>query len=280
MSRKEEIIKRAVLKSGFPLQMEISGVLRKRDYDVYNGVYFFDPDEKKAREFDIEAFMSTERIKSDKLIEEDKWYFNPSILIECKKSEKYSWVFFDSEPISGWMDIGHSIDIFTVKNGYINSACGRLLTKEPLEHYIESEFTASAFQQVRSDRKNQSGKNEILDAISKIIKFMNYEFENLKKFFAKDSTRKDIIFSFPIAVFSGELYFATFKDELEIRSISHLVYETKYLSNLTGALVPLYIDIVKKDALNELLATIEKEVCNITKRLEKSEVQKELNSII
>ena len=48
--------------------MEISGVLRKRDYEVYNGVYFFDPDEKKAREFDIEAFMSTSRNANTRIV--------------------------------------------------------------------------------------------------------------------------------------------------------------------------------------------------------------------
>ena len=65
---KREAIRQAVLRSGFPLQMEISGVLRKRDYEVYNGVYFFDPDEKKAREFDIEAFMSTSRNANTRIV--------------------------------------------------------------------------------------------------------------------------------------------------------------------------------------------------------------------
>jgi hypothetical protein len=275
---KKEIIKRAILKSGFPLQMEISGILIERDYEVYNSVYFFDPDEKKPREFDIEAFMSPKRGKFDKLLDKEEWSFNPSILIECKKSQEFSWIFFDNKSLSRWVQIGHSVDRFTVSKGYIKSAYGQVASESFLKHYLYSKYVTGSYQQVRKDGSIE-GKNEILDALSKAIKYMNYRFENLRRHFGEDSGRKDIIFYFPIVVFAGDLHFASFGNTLEIEEVPHLIYETRYLSNLTGELVPLYIDVVRKDALTELLSTIEKEVRVINRCLGKPEAQKMLNAI-
>lgn len=275
---KKEIIKRAILRSGFPLQMEISVILTERNYEVYNSVYFFDPDEKKLREFDIEAFMSTKQGKFGKLLDKGEWYFNPSILIECKKSQEFSWIFFDSKPIGRWLQIGHSVDRFTVSKGYNRSAYGQVASESFLKHYLYSKYITGSYQQVRKDGSIE-GKNEILDALSKTIKYMNYEFEKLRRHFGEDSGRKDIIFFFPIVVFAGDLYFASFGKTLEIEEVSHLIYEKRYLSTLTGELVPLYIDVVRKDALTELLSTIEKEVRAINRYLCKPEAQKTLNAI-
>jgi hypothetical protein len=275
---KKEIIRQAILKSGFPLQMEVSGILTERDYEVDNSVYFFDQDEKKSREFDIEAYMSTKQEKSDELVEKGEWFLNPSILIECKKSQEFSWIFFDKKPSTRWLQIGHSIDRFTVSKGYINSAYGQVVSESFLKHYLYSKHVTGSYQQVRRDGSIK-GKNEILDALSKTAKYMKYRFEKLRSHFGKDSGRKDIVFFFPIVVFAGDLYFASFGNTLEIEEVPHLIYETRYLSNLTGELVPLYIDVVRKDALTELLSTIEEEVGVINRYLGKPEAQRMLNAI-
>jgi hypothetical protein len=277
---REEIIRQAILRSGFPLQMEISAILSKRDYEVFNSAYFFDPDEKKTREFDIEAFLSPTKYGADELIEKGEWYLNPSVLIECKKSDECDWVFFDSKPIEGHLDIGHSLDVLTKEKGYMNSVCGHLMTEGFSTHFTSSDYVTGAYQQVRANGSIERKKNEILDALSKITKFINYEFEKLSKFFAKDSGRNDVIFFYPIVVFAGDLYFASFKNTLEIEKVPYLIYETKYLSTLTGDLVPLYVDIVEKDALPELLSIIEKEINDLHRYLSKSEIQEKLNSLI
>jgi len=263
--------------------MEVSSVLRKRDYEVYNGVYFFDNDEKKAREFDIEGVLSLDRIIPSKFEIQKSWYLNPQVLIECKKSDVYSWVFFRSEPIGLWYDIGHSIDASTEKRGYLKSACGEVLSKGFLHYYKENTIFVSAYQQIKLEKKGKGeadGKDAILDAIGKIIKFMNYRFQNLKRFFATDPSRKDVLFYFPLIVFDGELYEASFGQALELRESNHLVYETRYLSSLTKSLVPLYIDIVRKDALEQILSIIEKEVYDINTYLKNPKSQEHLSAIL
>ncbi len=284
---KEANIRQAVIRSGFPLQLEIAHKLNERGYDVSNSVYFFDRDEKKARELDIETFMNADRITASLDMEGDKWYFNPALIIECKKSEQLSWIFYDSNPINFSFDIGHSIDFLTAKKGYEKSIGTKVLSHGFVEHYNTYKYIAGCKQQVRnkdgqiinSNVKGKGGKDEILDALSKLIKYMDYQFDRLKGFFEDKPIRKDVLFFFPIIVFSGDLYFASYKKELEVRESKHILYETRYFSSLTGGLVPLYVDIVRKDAFLDLIKLIEGEVIEINAHLRKPEVQKELNCL-
>jgi len=79
-----EPIKKQLLRSGFPLELEVSLILRKRGYEVSNSVYFFDDDEKKAREFDIEAVLPHD-VTPPLGFHQEFWIFNPQVSIECKK---------------------------------------------------------------------------------------------------------------------------------------------------------------------------------------------------
>lgn len=273
---KIEFIKSQIFKSGFPLELEISSILRKRGYQVTNSQYFFDNDENKPREFDIDAYIINDEILPPKLYENNYWYLNPSILIECKKSSVYSWVFFKKEKGAYFFDFGHSIDVLTEKHGYVDSACIKFLRNYAREynsflHYFKGDtIFVSVYQQIKLRKKNKNGyngKDAILDALSKIIKFMNYRFKHLKPFFKPDSIRKDMIFYFPVIVFDGELYVASFKETLELEESKHLVFETRYLSTLTQSMVPLYIDIVRKDAFDELISVIENDIINFNKYL-------------
>jgi hypothetical protein len=282
---KLDFIKKELLKSGFPLEMEVSSILRKRNYEVFKSVYFFDDDEQKAREFDIQASLPLyEDSSSASEINDDNWYFNPFVIIECKKSVVYSWVFFRSEPVASWFDIGHSIDVLTEKVGYLKSACGQLLTKGFLPHYRNDEANiVSEHQQVKLKKKQKKenlGKDSIFDAISKIIKFMNYNFQTLNKFYRTDPTRNDIFFFFPMIVFDGPLYTVSYEKALEVKASKHVIYETSYFSTLTKSLVPAYIDIVRKDAFEEMLSIIEKEAIDCRNYLQTPEAQEQLSKIL
>ncbi len=279
MTEKIGKIKESILKSGFPFQMQICDILSKRGYDVTNGIYFYDSDMKIARELDIEATFPDKFTETSNSMDRETWSFNPLIIAECKKSEKYNWIFFDSNPINSWIQLGHSIDQFSVRGSYSNSVIGNIFHEldEDL-HYCFPKYITNAYLSIRLDG-NESGKNEILDATSKLIKFINFVFSDLKNSFIEDKERKDALFFYPIVVFAGDLYFASFNNELVVEPVSHLVYETNYFSTLTGELVPIYIDIVRKDGLPELLSTIEKEVSAIVEVLKSAVLQEKLEKI-
>ena len=81
-------------------------------------------------------------------------------------------------------------------------------------------------------------------------------------------------------VFDGELYEASFGKTMELKESKHLVYETRYISSLTKSLVPLYIDIVKKDAFEEILSVIEKDVHFVDEYLKKPGTQEKLSQVL
>lgn len=277
---KIEFIKEKIMESGFPLELEVSSILRNRNYDVTHGMYFFDEDEKKARELDIEAIPSLDAILPK--FDDDMWFFSPFVLIECKKSRAYSWVFFNSEPINLFLNIGHSIDILTEKLGYDKSICFEILRNTGLHYLRQDTNFASAYQQIKvgkGTRNEQDGKDSILDAVSKITKFTNYRFRHLKGFYERDPTRSDVIFHFPIVVFDGDLYEASFDKTLELKECRHIVYETRYVSVLSGSLEIMYIDVIRKDALEDILSVIERETTSINEDLSKPEIQKQLSEI-
>lgn len=289
VQNKIDFIKSEILRSGFPLEMEISSILRRQTHEAYAGMYFFDFDEKKSREFDVVAHLSCDKLESA-MINKDLWYFSPSLLIECKKSAVYNWVFFRSEPISGWYDIGQSIDVSTEQCGYENSICTEILKDGFLVHYLNGKTPiVTAYKTVKVGKKEKSrgnnqreseGKDAILDAVSKIIKYMNYQFIHLREFFSEAyPLRKDILFFFPMIVFDGDLYEASFENKLEIKESAHLIFETRYFSNLTKDLVPLYIDVIKKEKFREVLALIEKESKNTNRYLKKTAVQKRISKV-
>lgn len=266
------------MKSGFPLQMQIGAQLKENGYDVINSPLFFDSDEKKTRELDIECSLWSPK----KETQEPEWYLNPFILIECKKSEKYNWVFYDSDPVNAELSVGNYMDYLLIKNGhsYSNSALEKIPFRETLiRHCITSENVSSAYQQIRTDG-HEVGKNEILDAISKLIKYMNYHFSNLIPFFKEAyGLRTDILFYYPTVVFDGSLYFASFDGSLNLEPVKHIVYETRYLSVLTGDLVPLYIDVIKRDSFKDFLNVLKKEIAEFDNGLRKPAIQKELSRL-
>lgn len=280
---KIEFIKEQICKSGFPLEMDTSLLLRKRNCQVYNNVYFFDDDAQKEREFDIMAFLSPNKVTPSDFDRRNYWFLSPTFLVECKKSSSYSWVFFRSQPDLLPLNMGHSIDVLTEKFGYVDSVASKIMITSPnILHYTEGPIV-SAYQEVKLTKLGKNARDDkdaILNAISKIVKFVNYRFHELKDFFTKDPPRKDVVFFFPLIVFEGELYEASFEKTLELKESRHLIYETSYLSKLVKSLVPLYIDIVRKDALEEMVSIIEEEVYNINEFLRKRESQKRISSLL
>jgi hypothetical protein len=234
---------------------------------------FFDYDEKKTREIDIESCLYPQ----DKPYS-PRWSLNPFIVIECKKSEKYNWIFYDSDPVNAELSVGNYIDFLRVKGGDRKSLLEQLPFRHTLiDHCINAQYVSGAYQQIRIDG-NECGKNEILDAVSKVIKYMNYQFERLKPFFGDQyDVRDDILFYYPTIVFEGNLYFASFDGKLNLEPVDHIVFETRYLSTLTGNLVPLYIDVVRHDAFEEFLKVIIKEIATFEQQIGDPIIQRELD---
>jgi len=64
----EDYLAKELSRTGYPLEIEISSILDKT-YVVSNNEYFFDWEEDKAREIDIDAFPLTREYEKIKKIE-------------------------------------------------------------------------------------------------------------------------------------------------------------------------------------------------------------------
>jgi hypothetical protein len=278
-----EYIREQIMTEGYLLEMEIAATLRRRRYDVHKSAYYFDADENIGRELDMLADPDLLQLPPVLVDRDDFWHISPRLLVECKKTRAYYSVFYRSEPVVGHFDIGHSIDVTTARLGYGESACYQILAGAGNLHYLRSGLhMVSEHQQIPC--KDQSGKskakNLIFDSIMKIVKYMNYEFLRLRPFFREKSARKDIVFFFPVIVFDGELYEVSYKRNLSIEPVRRLIYETNYSSNLTTGLVPSYIDIVRKDAIESCLDDIERDVRRLNEYMEKPDVQTQLDGMV
>jgi hypothetical protein len=87
-----EFIKKEIIKTGFPLEIEISSILKEDRWEVMSSAPYFDMDESRWREINIKAYKSAYEGSQGKLIK--PYRLTLALIIECKKSEEFAWVFF------------------------------------------------------------------------------------------------------------------------------------------------------------------------------------------
>jgi hypothetical protein len=252
-------------KTGFPLELEISAILRKRRYELYGNQFF--EDNGKVREIDMEAFIPLQPPRSEK-----RWCVNPNVVIECKMSHKYVWVFHRNHTAVGHIDISHGIDAIALKRKNFD----HLAVAFDL-HYTTHDV-ASTFAIIDPQNESLGDRDEIFEASSKLCKFVNYRTIGLRTFF--DTDRRDILFYFPIIVFDGKMYEADFAKRLSLKPIEFIVMETRIVSAVTGQLATMYLDVVTKNYFERQLTIIESEVHAIARRLAQRKAQTALNRLM
>ena len=261
-------IRDALKKTGFPLELEVSAVLTERDYDVW-GNQFFEHD-GKVKEIDMEAWMPCPSSRSAK-----KWSLHPNVVIECKMSQRYAWVFHRSATSIGHCAIAHSVDAVALSNKSFDHLCNVLDL-----HYSDPDCDIASTYSVIDPKSGgpcrNKQKDEIFDAVSHIREFINYTAKRLIQYY--DLERRDIIYFFPLIVLDGMLYEADWHTrELTVKPVDSIVVETRTVSSVTGQLEPMYIDVVAKRQLTAHLSLVEEEVRAAARKLSGKRTQNFLN---
>jgi hypothetical protein len=227
-------IRKALETTGFPLELQVSEILRRRRYEIYGNQFYEVGD--KIKEIDMEALIPARVPESDKI-----WCLNPEIVIECKMSKKYCWVFHRNYTVVGHFELAQAIDIITLRHGYVYRRLGEILR---FQHYYDS-HVATTFAVLDVEKGRLSDRDEIFDSVSKLNQFVKYRVEGLMEYFSGD--RRDIIFFFPVIVFDGMIYEADHKaGKLSILPIDSIVLETRTLSPITGQVKLACRDLSKK----------------------------------
>src|SRR5688500_7975613 len=82
-----------LLTTGFPLEMEVATILRKRGLSVFQADYYLDPKSNEYREIDVVA------IKDHFVEPQEGHLLRFEILCECKTSRDKPWLFFVDDSV-------------------------------------------------------------------------------------------------------------------------------------------------------------------------------------
>lgn len=82
-----------ILKTGYPLEFEVIDTLRAHDWEVMASTNYYDEDRQKWRELDVKAYKGLDCGEA-RYTPGWPYRLTLTLVIQCKKSQKYAWVYF------------------------------------------------------------------------------------------------------------------------------------------------------------------------------------------
>jgi len=220
-------IKKDILKSGMPLEIEISAILRQSGWFVIQQAAYMDRDKEEVRSIDIVAM----RTKDKKTL---------VLIVECKKSEREIWTFHTLPKSSDEYLIGISLVESLMKlykskfstDMFSKTHLANMDTKVGTSNYVPFKYKDSFFQAQRQVTK-------------------------AAEYFTKKWGKKHLIY--PVIVFDGEMYeFDINGKDVKVEPIEYLQFAGSTKGRRT--LVPCLIDVMKKSHFLDFLETIQEEI--------------------
>jgi hypothetical protein len=266
LAHKSEIdhLKELILKSGFPLEIEIASYLAERstlmsDWGIETSAHYLDKDKGIGRELDIKMKIDVSpKKKGSPMI-----FLN--LLIECKSILGNAWVFFKSphklEPKYESTSILDVLDWAPKEHVDFIRLDGLHFRKLPMTN-IYNEFILN--------RKQSNKRGNLFEAITELAKATNYEVETFAS-----QTRKELdgftmqdwrenaryldyveIF-YPVIVFDGKMYTVEEVQKgknMTLNPADHVGLLHNYISGNYN--VELAIDVVHRKAFERFIKTI------------------------
>jgi len=245
---KIERIRKRILKSGYPLEIEIGNVLRKSGWLVANQFPYLDKESSKIRLVDLLASKSS--------------FLSPLsvlLLLECKKSLKYEWVFHTQERGKEFLPFLMVVVevVKTIKRIRVSQSLRDTLAKGaiPAEfnslHILEKDVRIGVFNVTPSPKS----KDDFYEATMQITSALG----GLEQY---QKGGHSVVF--PTIVFDGEMFeFYQEKNKTEILPINHLQFVT--YSKSSSGMSPCLIDVVRKAYFPKFLQKIEQDFSILVK---------------
>ena len=259
-------LKREIMKTGFPLEIEVSSILEKK-WDVVNTASYFDEDEKTMRSIDIAATKSFNDIAPH--------FLEVNLDIECKKDENFAWVFFTRPFEFDWeehMDGQYLDELQICSKNLEMTQLWEILFKSPL-HYAKVKRVAIAFDAFYLQGKKTSyrtKKNEIFEAENQLKKYILYKNEQDMRLSYPPLYR--FVVHLPCMVFDGKLFEAIAKE----RDIT--LKESNWITLITSSRTPYstyprnyLIDVVEKSYFKKFLRMINKDFRTLKETIKEKE---------
>jgi hypothetical protein len=247
-----------IVKSGFPLELEIIEKLRNHDCLTFPNISFQDS-KGFTHEIDVLSILGDTT---------NMWQYGPTgvhLIAECKKTDKHQWVFFDEgfNPLSGGVasKIDYSTD-FAVLNQKVFNPLDNLYSTRLASHHFEN----PAIRKVRTYVETFKKPNEptsIYKAVSNIFfarKFLKDWFSSTRS--QTDESGRTFLNHFVI-VLDGPLLLAhKDRDTFNLEEVSHLLLLTfDSQENIHSGLLDneIVIDVIRKDYFSDYIQLVKKD---------------------
>ena len=274
----ESRVKKEIEKTGLPTEIKATQILRENGWHVFNEYPYLDQDENKIRTLDILANKPFLNIK--KPVTNNKSHRVPpfhwelekrkaeiaffcELYIECKKSEKHSWVFFTESKGFPETFVKYSLHRLAHDTGaYVR---GYAFDKEWDIKNIEGHksifsrtpviFENLGHKIALSQQSVFGGKEDFHEGVMKVLKSLSYEEKQKADGDSSEFSPKDIVI--PIILFDGFL-FECYYEEGQI--LTKIIDYVRYLAHgLPNQRLPALIDVMTLNYFPTYLKLIEKE---------------------
>lgn len=241
------------------MEIEISNLLDKGRYAVFNTQYYFDEEEKQGRDIDIYAMPLECHPLEEKLA---PFIVRTELAIECKKSETHAWIFYTRPrlPMSSIHMSGQYRTSVPEPEKFSTESFQWLLKRKFLDLlYDKFERIAVAYDEIKIKKTSSSARKEIFEAVNQLVKFTCYEMHQIFRRISKTSSQREfIIIFFPIVVFDGDMFEANFDSgEPILERKNHILLKTRYRCPHYEEVDSFTLDIVHRSYFSEFMKKLE-----------------------
>ena len=226
-NKKMSRIKKDILKSGMPLEVEISSILRQSGWLVIQQAAYVDRDKEEVRTVDIVAM----RTKDKKTL---------ALVVECKRSEKEIWTFHT---------LPKSSDEYLMSISLVGSLMKLHESKLSMDMFKKAHFANMDIKVGTSNYVPFKYKDSFFEAQQQVTKAAEYFTQKWRKHYL----------IYPVIVFDGEMYeFDISGKDLRVGPIEYLQFTGSTKGRRT--LIPCLIDVMKKGHFLDFLESIQEEI--------------------
>jgi len=199
-----QAVKEFLNKTGFPFEWKMERVLREKKWEVVD-ISFLDLEEGKKREIDIVAAKTINDV-------------DVCLIIECKYSERNSWIFFSPSD-----DISKPYSYFITSTSTYPDSLKKMITSH-LRIFRSTEPTAINFIVYDNYTAKQANGLDIKDALYKVVKALIYCYS-----YSSDPSKRQIYF--PLILFSGPIFSASYSNRLRVRKSDYIQFPFEFESD-------------------------------------------------
>lgn len=248
------IYEKEITKTGFPLEFNISEILRHEGWSIINNKYYIDDNQQTIREIDIVAYK-VKRVKDFAVF--------TSLIISCKKNTSNLWALLTKQydkkdknlqlnPVHIWTNapsLKFSISEENWQKKYYD-----YLAKENIKKAIgEPDFQTFAFQEMSIESGKPQNDKPIFDSITSLMKAQSYELESLSKRKNTRRNKQKYIYQFNlISIIDSELIRIHFEDKnIKASGLDQAIYISGYIIKKEPTFAS--INFVKASAFDSIL---------------------------